>query len=133
MGRGTSKASGGKSKTPYGTEFRTLLQDGKVKFVVPTSGATAAPMYTQTPGRVYATIDKNNKVKYITFYDDNLKRYKQIDLRGQPHKIDDKMELPHVHYGYLHDENGTFKPNKEEQRMIDRILKKWYNHINGKK
>lgn len=132
MGRGKSKAAGGRSDAPYGTEYKTLHQLDNIKYVTPTSGATTAPMYTKTSDRIYATVDGEGDVKYITFYDDNLNRYKQIDVKGQPHKVDGKLILPHTHYGYLHDENGTFKPTQEEVGVIDKVLIEWYNFTHGK-
>lgn len=69
---------------------------------------------------------KKNEIKYITYYDKNNKRSKQIDLTGQPHVINGKPELPHTHKGYLHSEKGTYTLSKSELKMVDRVLKIWY-------
>ena len=127
MGRGSSKAANGRSGAPYGSEFKTLHEFSNIKYVTPTSGTLTAPMFTQTQGRVYATIDDHNDVKYITYYDKALNRYKQADIKGRKHIINGKPRLPHVHYGYYHDEHGTFKPTKKEQRLIEKIVTEWYN------
>lgn len=128
MGRGVSKSG---KKAPYGTEFTTVHEVGNIKFVRTNKGATTAPMYTKTAGRIYATIDEEGDVKFIAFYDESekeeKKRVKQIDLKGRPHLIDGELVIPHVHFGYLHYENGTFRPSEEEQKLIDFIIKEWYD------
>ena len=75
-----------------------------------------------TKGRVYATIDSQNEVKAITYYDNSNKRIKQIDL-DKPHR----GMSPHTHHGYEHNENdspkGAANPTTEERIMIDRVKK----------
>ena len=84
-------------------------------------------METMIKGRVYVTIDKNtNQPKYITYYDKNNKRSKQIDLMHY-HNVNGRLEKPHTHKGYEHNERGDYKPNAKESKMIDRVLKTWYN------
>ena len=122
MGRGSSKLKG----IPYGTEFRTLHQVGNVKFVKPTSGSTTAPEYTQTPGRIYATIDSKNRVKFVSFYDENGNRSKQIDVIGRKHKVKGKKIIPHKHKN-LHSEDA-FPLSKKERRQLALIKREWYNH-----
>lgn len=48
---------------------------------------------------------------------------KQIDLLGRAHTVNGKRELPHVHYGFLHNEKGDGVPNDEEKKLIDRVKK----------
>lgn len=88
-------------------------------------------METMTKGRVYATVDSKDNVKYISYYDKKNKRYKQIDLTGKPHIIEGKPTLPHTHRGYIHDEHGPRVPSAKEQRMIDKVLKIWENKKRG--
>lgn len=117
----------------YGTEFRSLLEVDNIKFVkYNDSSATKAPLETRTKGRIYATIDANNDVKHITFYDNMGKRKSQIDLKGKTHYINGKKVLPHIHIGYKHDEKGTRQLTKSEQETVDKILKIWDNHKDGK-
>ena len=87
-------------------------------------------MYHRTDssfGRVYAIINKNNEVHSISFYDNNNRRYKQIDLKGATHSIDGVKMLPHTHYGYNHDEGGTKVLSAEEKLLVDKVLKVWHN------
>lgn len=60
-GRGASSGMSEKGK-PYGSEFRTLLKAGNVKFVKQNAALNAKdPLETMTKGRVYATINDDGK------------------------------------------------------------------------
>ena len=99
---GSRGASSGIAKNGkrYGTEYRTLLQDGNIKFVqYKDSKQATAPMETMSQGRIYVTINRNNKIKSITFYDKSNKREAQIDIVGRPHTINGKKRHTHIHYG----------------------------------
>ena len=127
-GRGASSGLSEKNK-PYGSEFRTVHQAGNIKFVVSNSGSAKTPMETMTKGRVYATVNEQNVVKAITYYDKNNKRFKQIDVSGTKHIINGKPELPHTHHGYLHEEySGTKLLSPKEKKMVERVLRTWYYH-----
>lgn len=52
------------------------------------SNTSKTPMETMSQGRIYVILDKNNNPKAITFYDDEGKRNKQIDIKGLTHTID---------------------------------------------
>ncbi len=124
-GRGASSGMSVKGK-PYGSEFRTLLKVGNIKFVKAVDGAQKTPMETMTRGRIYVTLNKNNNIKSITYYDVENKRTKQIDL-DRPH---DKVS-PHTHHGYIHNENNSTKGYEnlttEEKKMVARVKRIWYN------
>lgn len=120
-GRGASSGISDEGKR-YGTEYEKLAQFGNVKVVKYKDGTAKSPMETGTPGRVYATVDKFNDIKNITFYDSNGERKKQIDIKGRAHG----GALPHTHYGYEHDENGTYLGlSSKDSKKIDQILKSW--------
>lgn len=120
-GRGASSGISDKGKR-YGTEYEKLAQFGNVKVVKYKDGAAKTPMETTTSGRIYATVDKFNDIKYVTFYDSNGERMKQIDLKGKPHE----GVLPHTHNGYAHDEYGTYLGlSDKDNKKIERILKSW--------
>lgn len=125
-GRGSSSGMSKKGKK-YGSEFSTLLHVGNIKFVRYNDGSTTAPMETRAKNRIYVTVTKQNKIKYIDFYK-NGKRYKQIDIIGKPHYIDGKAVIPHTHYGYNHSENGTFNPTKKENELIAKVKRLWDNN-----
>lgn len=108
----------------YEGEFIEIAQSGEVKIIKYNGDAVTAPMETRTRGRVYATLNKNNDIKHITFYDlETGERIKQIDVFGRTHK----NMIPHVHLGYTHDEYGTRLPNKKENEKIQSILNFWKN------
>lgn len=125
-GRGASSGVSDSGK-PYGSEYRSVMQIGNIKYVISNEGANSAPMETMTKGRVYVTVDKNtNELKYISYYDKHNRRYKQIDLQ-HGHKVDDIKEQPHVHKGYLHNEKGDYRLSNTEKKMVERVRKIWYN------
>lgn len=131
-GRGASSGVSVSSGKAYGTEYKTVLKSGNIKFVVVTEGSNDAPMETMTEGRVYVTVDKNKNIpKYITYYDKNNERFKQIDLQ-HPHKINGKMTQPHTHLGYIHNEKGDRYLTAKEEKMVDRVMKTLYNKTNSK-
>ena len=120
-GRGASSGISDRGKR-YGTEYKTLAQFGNVKVIRTKAGNAKAPMETMTPGHIYATVDKDNDIKYITFHDAEGERIKQIDVKGRKH--DDA--LPHTHNGYEHEEYGTYPGmSREDEKVVNNILEQW--------
>lgn len=69
------------SKHPYGSEYKTVLQDGNIKFVKYRLADNAkAPLETQTKKRIYVTVNSRNVIKFISFYDKENKRIKRLIL-----------------------------------------------------
>lgn len=128
-GRGAS--SGGRTLKdgtylPYGSEYTTLLEEGRIKFVTANFGSNTAPLETMTNGRIYVTVNKEtDELKSITFYDSENKREKQIDL-DHYHKIDGKAVKPHTQQGYYHNGEAS-RLTKEEQNLLDRVRRIWNN------
>lgn len=124
-GRGASSGISEKGHK-YGTDYKTLLKDGNVKFVKKTSNNSETLMETMTKNRVYAYVNNKNEVASIIYFDKNNKRSKQIDLTHKHQGV-----VPHVHHGYIHNENDSSKGasnlTTDERKLVDRILKKWYN------
>lgn len=129
-GRGASLGDyylGGNHYT-YGDEYTTVLKSGNIKFVQRKDGkATTAPMETMTRGRVYVTVNpKNNKLVSITYFDNDNKRTKQIDLSHTHNDLS-----PHTHHGYNHNENdgkkGATALTPEEKKMVERVKFLWDN------
>lgn len=130
-GRGASSGISNKGHK-YGTEYKTVLKNGNIKFVkYKESKSTKTPMETMTKGRVYVTVNNKDEILAITYYDNDGKRNKQIDLQ-KAHK----GLKPHTHHGYEHNENdskkGASKLTTEEIKMVDRITKIWYNNKSKK-
>lgn len=124
MGRGNS----GKA---YGTEFETLYQVDNIKFVRYKDASSAtAPQVTKTSNRIYAVVNAKDEVKFVVFFDEENKRSKQIDVAGQSHFVDGKkLDPPHTHQGYNHDEGGTRELNDDEKAVLEKVQREWYNHI----
>ncbi len=122
-GRGSSL---GVSKTGkrYGTEYKSLLTYGNIKYVVRLDNSASAPMETQTNNRVYVTLSPIGEPKYISYYDKDNKRRKQIDL-DKPHQ----GVLPHTHHGYEHNEYDSKKGygnlTPQEKDMVARVNRIW--------
>ncbi|MCM1023842.1 MAG: hypothetical protein NC395_07260 [Prevotella sp.] len=125
-GRGASSGISDSGKK-YGTEYSTLYQAGKIKFVKYNDGSATAPMETMTQGRIYVTVNDRDELRSITYYDKENMRYKQIDITGKKHLVNGVPILPHTHKGYWHDEKGTFELSEKEQKMVDKVKKAWYN------
>lgn len=122
-GRGGSSGVSVKGER-YGTEYSSLLKVGNVRFVRYNGSVSAKPpQETMTRGRVYATVNAQNEVAAITYYDANGKRTKTIDLNHEHEK-----KRPHTHHGYNHAENGTSRPSKKERDLIDFVLNAWYTN-----
>ena len=130
-GRGSSSGMSDKGKA-YGTEFSTVYSTGNIKFLTINSGSPTAPMETMTSGRIYVTLGSDKMPKFISYYDKNNKRFKQIDIAGKKHIIKGKPTLPHTHKGYEHDEHGTFNITSKEEKMIERIRRAWDYHLRSK-
>lgn len=122
-GRGASSGISDKGKK-YGTEYRTIRTVGNIKFITQNnSGSVSAPLETRTRGRIYATVDKADRINTISYYDTEGKRTKSINLL-HGHK---NIKGPHTHVGYYHAEYGTRRVNDKERKLIDRVLKAWDN------
>ena len=135
-GRGASSGISGKSNKggggkKYGTQFKTILTDGNIKFVAKTEGSTETLFETMTPGRVYVRTGGNDLLQII-YFDRNNKRTKTIDLS---HKHDGVS--PHTHHGYEHSENDSTKGyanlTGKERKMVDRVRRRWQDYLNNGK
>lgn len=122
-GRGSSTGVSVKGKV-YGTEYKSLLTSGNIKYVVNVGQNTTAPMETMTANRVYVTLSQQGEPKFISYYDKENKRKKQIDL-DKPHQ----GVSPHTHHGYEHNENDSSKGyanlTTKERQMVERITNTW--------
>ena len=124
-GRGAASGFSDNGK-PYGTEYKTVLSSGNIKFVQRIDGSATAPLETMTKGRVYVTVNETGSLKFISYYDSENKRTKTIDI-DKPHK----GLSPHVHHGYAHNENdgpkGATGLSVKERRMVAKVLNLWHN------
>lgn len=125
-GRGSSSGMSAKGN-PYGSQYHAILQSGNIKFVTKNERDSETLMETMTTGRVYVNVG-GDQLLSVTYFDTKNKRTKVIDL-SHPHK----GQQPHVHHGYLHNENdgpkGAANLTPKEKRMVERVRKLWYNHI----
>ena len=124
-GRGSSSGMS-KQGNPYGSQFRSFLTVGNIKFVLKNAEATESLMETMTRGRVYVRFDKAGILREIVYFGNDNKRVKQIDLTHYHQGV-----KPHTHHGYEHNENdsakGAARLTIEERRMVERVLSIWEN------
>ena len=119
-GRGASSGVSNSGK-PYGTEYKSFLTVGNIKFVVGIGNNNKVPMETMTRNRVYVTLrDPDLTPKSISYYDQDNKRKKQIDLDHEHQRMQ-----PHMHHGYEHNEydtaKGYSKLTPKEIAMVERV------------
>lgn len=106
--------------TMYGSEFKTLLVDGNIKFVTVRNPdeAVRTPKETRTPGRIYVVISEKGKVQSITKYDGKGKKGVQIDIWHSHGGL-----TPHAHD---YDNHSTARPlTQEEKLLLSYALQKW--------
>ena len=119
-GRGASSMTS-KAGNAYGSQYRTVLEVGSIKFVeAKTEGQAETLLETMTPGRVYALVNRSNgNLKSIIFHDEGGRRSKRIDLDHFHAKA-----KPHAHDGYL---GGEFRSrlSPDELAVVDRVVSAW--------
>jgi hypothetical protein len=123
-GRGSSSGISVNGKE-YGSEYSSLVTYGNIKYVVPNEGNTRAPKETMTNNRVYVTLDvATGEPKYISYYDKDNKKKKQIDLQH----LHAGMQ-PHVHHGYEHNESdsakGATRLTTKENALVSLVNDVW--------
>lgn len=129
-GRGASSGVSVKGNR-YGTQYRTLLKSGNIKFVEKKSRTSEQLMETMTAGRVYVTVGGGKDLQQIIYFDRDNKRVKTIDL-DHTHK----GMKEHTQHGYFHGEvdiqngvkRGATNLTTEERQMVDRVRRLWYNY-----
>lgn len=127
-GRGASSGISDRGKK-YGSEYTILYESSNIKFVQYNDAKSAkTPQETMTRGRVYVTVNQENKLVSITYYDNLNKRRKQIDLEKEHRGM-----KPHTHHGYNHNENDSAKGasnlTTEERKMVEEVRSIWYNRF----
>ena len=124
---GYSVDKNGNPKAKYGTQYHTILKDGNIKFVEKNDRNSETLFETMTSGRVYVSVGGNDLLQ-ITYYDNQNKRSKTIDLKHYHEGM-----KPHAHHGHEHNEKdgakGAANLTTEEKRMVARVRKIWYNYL----
>lgn len=93
------------------SEFHSVYQDGNIKFLKQNNdNPVNSPIFSNTPGRIYVTITRDNKIKEVAVYDKN-------------HKIIFTISPGHYNEPELH-EHGPFP---ERKRVVKDEMKK--SHI----
>ena len=120
-GRGASSGiSKHKAQQRYGTQFKTILQQGKYKFVK--SIGNESLMETMAKGRVYIQVGGKELLRII-FFDESNKRNKTIEK-------DKRTGEWHTHYGYEHAEYSEIKHQpltEADKKTLEKVNHIWSN------
>ena len=107
----------------YGTQYRTLLHEGNIKFVTKISRQSETLMETMTAGRVYVEVGGKDLLRIVSF-DEKNKRSHVIE-------VDKRTGKWHVHNGYFHSEKGESRHeplSDEDEKMLAKVKSLWHNH-----
>lgn len=133
----------------YGDEYGSVHTFGNIKFVYNKQNISiTAPTETMAEDRVYVTLDRTidkktgeitlGKPRYITFFDDGKKRNLQFDIGGHWHGSDEeigkkqgKLQRSHRHIGYNHDKKSATLLNKEERKIVAKVMMEWRKNVRG--
>lgn len=120
-GRGASSGRSAKGNK-YGSQYKTLLKSGNIKFVEKNSRTSESLLETMTNGRVYVTVGGGKDLLQVIYFDTKNKKSKSIDLTHRHNGMNE-----HVHHGYFHNEldgaKGAAKLSGKEKAMVDRNKK----------
>ena len=104
-----------------GQQYVSLGMVDNVKIIEKVRGNTksvSAPVYSHTPGRIYATV-KRGELKYLSFYDENHHQVKIIDFDHAHGGV-----KPHVHFNMDHSRNSPgVSPSASDWTIINKIKK----------
>ncbi len=125
-GRGASSGTS-INRNKYGTQFYMLYQSGNIKFIKPTEDNTEELLETMTRGRVYALINSKNNIKSITYFDNENKRSKVIEIDHGHAGLKE-----HAHRGYERPKKDgntlAAKLTAKEIEMLDRVKRIWEDY-----
>lgn len=131
-GRGAASGIGkrGTHEYKYGTEYKTLLTSGNIKFIEDTVGNNQTPLETRTQGRTYVLVNKRSgRLKSILHYDGNGKLQTATHL-DHVHKDEKtgRFMRPHTHVGYEHEESEGRDVTPAEREEIEKVSRIWQKH-----
>lgn len=125
-GRGASSGTS-INRNKYGTQFYMLYQSGNIKFIKPIEDNTEELLETMTRGRVYALINSKNNIKSITYFDNENKRSKVIEIDHGHAGLKE-----HAHRGYERPKKDgntlAAKLTAKEIEMVDRVKRIWEDY-----
>lgn len=121
-GRGSSSGIS-TSGNHYGSQYRTVLESGNIKFVAKNIRQSETLMETMTAGRVYVETGGDDLLR-IVFFDEDNKRNHVIER-------DKRTDKWHAHNGYYHHENSASQHdplNAYDKILLAKVEKLWHNH-----
>lgn len=109
-------------------EFETIYEDGNIKFLMQKDGTkTAAPIFSNTAGRIYVTMNSEGKIAGITKYGEN---HKQIFSIHEPH-FNHEIKQVHSHSSFETGRKATYWGDmSKEQKALYASIKNKMNEFN---
>lgn len=124
-GRGASSGMSEKGN-PYGSQYQTVTESGNIKFITGKAVKPEELLETMTRGRVYVLLNSKDNIKSITYFDNENKRSRVVEVDHGHQKMKE-----HVHIGYERTKRDgksyATKPTAKDREMIDRVSKIWDN------
>ena len=124
-GRGSSSGISYKGHK-YGTDYKTVLKSGNIKFIVKNRPDAEELLETMEKGRVYVLLNSKNNPGYIYYFNNQLKRNSRIDLSHYHRNM-----KPHNHHfeekAFLNGKKGASKLTPQETKLVNNVLNIWYN------
>lgn len=102
-----------------GQTFNSIGEVDGVKVLVRADGySVKAPEYSHTENRIYAIV-QGDRLKHLTFYDDDHKQTVSIDLSHEHRGV-----KPHKHYNLDHTDDGI-PINESELKLINKVKRRF--------
>ena len=115
--------NGNRRTVEFQAAYKTL--DGKIDILYDkvSPQAPTMPIFSNTPGKIYAVVGKNGEIKAVGFYDEKHVLSKSIHLDHD----DRPIKGPHVHVGdaYHHQSGASRAPTADEARTVAFIKALW--------
>lgn len=107
------------------SSYETIQTDGNTKFLMQKDGSrTSTPIFSNTKGRMYVTVNSQGKIASITQYDSN---HKQVFSIHEPHSGHSVQEV-HMHSSLETGRKETYwNDMPKKYRDLYRSIKQKYN------
>ena len=103
--------------TENGQRYETIGQIDGIQILHQPFGSVKAPEFSHSANRIYALI-QDRKLKHISFYDENHKQVKVIDLEHYHCGL-----KPHIHYNINHSDK-CISLTDDDYKLINKIKRR---------
>lgn len=113
-------------------EYEAIYADDNTKFLVQKNGSrVSTPLFSNTEGRIYVTLNAQGKISGITQYDAD---HKAVFVIHEPHGAESLHDV-HLHMGYGKDRTriGWEEMTQSQKDLYDEIKRQYTNNNIGEK